>query len=465
MTIVRCLSVLALACALALGSASREARAAPGQAELVMDMRTGQVLHARNADVRLHPASLTKMMTLYLVFEAIRDGKLGLDDHVPVSRAAAAMPAVKIGFKAGTRVRLRHLIRAAAVRSANDSAVVLAEAVAGSEAAFAKLMTRRARELGMTRTTFRNASGLTARGQLSTARDMALLARRLYYDFPQYYNLFGRERTAAFGRTIRNTNRLLGSYRGADGLKTGYTRAAGFNLVATAQRGPVRIIAAKFGGRSGAQRNARVAELLDLGFARAPRQVRETPPALMAALRAPAPNPRPLASTQVAARAADPSETASDEPAPAASAGSLFATGAEQVARALAPSAAHAATPTAAQARATLVSPTRNAPARAPTPRLRNGEPVEFASAPGDWAVQLGAYAEREIAVARLAAAAFGAMPQLAEAGREIHIDGITGAEIYRARLTGLDRDTARRACALLVGEGRNCVPIPPRRR
>ncbi|MGF1658111.1 MAG: D-alanyl-D-alanine carboxypeptidase family protein [Rubrimonas sp.] len=451
MTQVRMLVGACVALALAWALSPGPAEAAPGRAEIVMDMRTGEVLHARNADAKLHPASLTKMMTLYLVFEAVERGKLDLDQMVRVSQAAARQPAVKVGFKAGQRVRLRDLIRAAAVRSANDSAVVLAESVSGSEAAFAKLMTQRARQLGMTNTSFRNASGLTAAGQLSSARDMTILARRLYYDFPQYYNLFGREKTAAFGQTIRNTNRLLATYRGADGFKTGYTRAAGFNLVASAERGPVRVVATVFGGRSGAERNQRVAELLDLGFTRAPRNVREVPPVLTAALTAPVPAPRPgSGSGGVAAAQGSPS---------------LFVEGARQVAQALAPAAAHAAEPKAPASVAKTVSPTARAPRAAPAPRLRGGTAIAVASADagsGDWAVQLGAYAEREIAVARLAAAAFGALPQLAGAGREVHVGGIAGSQIYRARLTGLDRDTARRACEMLVEEGRDCVPIPP---
>ncbi|PKP67403.1 MAG: D-alanyl-D-alanine carboxypeptidase, partial [Alphaproteobacteria bacterium HGW-Alphaproteobacteria-8] len=212
--------VCAVALALFFG-ASGGAIAAPRQAEIVIDARSGEVLHAVNADERLHPASLTKMMTLYLVFEAVESGKLKLDQTVTVSRAAAAQPASKVGFRAGQKVRIRDLIRAAAIRSTNDSAVVLAEAVAGSETRFANLMTRKARALGMADTTFKNASGLTASGQLTTGRDMATLGLRLMQDWPEYYNLFSRTSTPAFGRTVRNTNRLLGKYRGIDGIKTG----------------------------------------------------------------------------------------------------------------------------------------------------------------------------------------------------------------------------------------------------
>lgn len=252
-------------------------------AAMVIDARTGEVLHSRNADTRLHPASLTKMMTLYIAFEAVRLGEITLDTKVRISRNAAAEPPSKLGLRSGQKIALRYLIRAAAVKSANDAATAIGEAIEGSEAAFARRMTRTAKALGMTRTTFRNAHGLTQSGHLSTARDMTTLGRRLFYDYPQYYNIFSRKTTDTKVRQVRNTNiRLLSNYRGADGIKTGYTRAAGFNLVSSAQRGQERIIATVFGGRSSATRNARIAELLDMGFKRAPSRVAERKPKLPA---------------------------------------------------------------------------------------------------------------------------------------------------------------------------------------
>ncbi|WP_370455402.1 D-alanyl-D-alanine carboxypeptidase family protein [Tateyamaria sp. syn59] len=245
-------------------------RAAP-YAAMVMDARTGEVLHSRNADTRLHPASLTKMMTLYVVFQAVERGEITMDTKIKVSRKAAAEVPSKLGLKAGSSIKLRYLVRASAVKSANDAATAIAEGISGSEAAFARRMNRTAKSLGMTRTTFKNAHGLTESGHLSTARDMTILGRHLFYDFPQYYNLFSRTSTHAGIADVRNTNRrLLAAYQGADGIKTGYTRAAGFNLVSSAQRGNERIIATVFGGKSTASRNAKVAELLDLGFRRAP---------------------------------------------------------------------------------------------------------------------------------------------------------------------------------------------------
>jgi len=247
-----------------------QSRAAP-YAAMVMDARTGEVLHSRNADTRLHPASLTKMMTLYIAFQAVERGEIGLDDVVTISRTAAAEPPSELGLRTGQKIKFRYLIRAAAIKSANDAATAIAEAISGSEAAFARRMNRTAKAMGMTNTTFKNAHGLTERGHMSTARDMTILGRHMFYDFPEYYNLFSRRSTHAGIKTVHNTNRrLLNSYRGADGIKTGYTRAAGSNLVASAERGQERIIVTMFGGSSSAARNARVAELLDMGFRRAP---------------------------------------------------------------------------------------------------------------------------------------------------------------------------------------------------
>ncbi|MEP3348099.1 MAG: D-alanyl-D-alanine carboxypeptidase family protein [Litoreibacter sp.] len=246
---------------------------------MVLDARTGEVLHSRNADTRLHPASLTKMMTLYVVFDAIRRGEITLETKIKISRKAAAEQPSKLGLKAGQRIALRYLIRGASVKSANDAATALGEAISGSEAAFARRMTAMAKALGMTNTTFKNAHGLTESGHLSTARDMTTLGRHMIYDYPQYYNLFSRQTTHAGVKQVSNTNRrLLQNYKGADGIKTGYTRAAGFNLVASAERGNERIIATVFGGTSSAARNARVAELLDMGFKRAPSRAKLSKP-------------------------------------------------------------------------------------------------------------------------------------------------------------------------------------------
>ena len=272
-------AMAALSIALVVAFAASRAVAAP-YAAMVMDARSGEVLHARNHDTRLHPASLTKMMTLYVAFEAIRNGEITLDTMVTVSRRAAAEPPSRLGLRPGQRIALRYLIRAAALRSGNDAATAIAEAVSGSVEAFTARMNATARAIGMENTNFLNAHGLTQQGHYSTARDMTLLGRQLYFDYPQYYNLFSRRSEDAGVARVRNTNsRFLDGYRGADGIKTGYTRAAGFNLTASAERDGVRIIVTVFGGRSVADRHERIVRLMNMGFDRAPSRVAVRRPA------------------------------------------------------------------------------------------------------------------------------------------------------------------------------------------
>ncbi|HOZ34709.1 MAG TPA: D-alanyl-D-alanine carboxypeptidase family protein, partial [Tabrizicola sp.] len=248
-------------------------------AAIVMDARTGEVLYEKNADTRLHPASLTKMMTLYIVFQEIEAGRLSLDTKVTVSKYAASQPPSRLGLKPGQKISVRYLIRAAAVKSANDAAAALGDHISGDHVAFAKRMTKTARSLGMHNTTFKNANGLTAEGHLSTARDMNVLGRHVFYDFPQYYNIFSRRTADAGVATVTNTNsRFLDGYEGADGIKTGYTGAAGFNLTASARRGNKHITATVYGGTSTANRNAKMVELMDLGFGEAKNRVKEQPP-------------------------------------------------------------------------------------------------------------------------------------------------------------------------------------------
>lgn len=248
-------------------------------AGIVMDARTGKVLWESNADARLHPASLTKMLTLYIAFDAIRRGEISQDDMVTVTAHAARQPPSRLGLRAGQKISMRHLIRAAAIKSANDAAAAIGDHLSGSPEAFSQRMNRTAKALGMGRSSFRNAHGLTAEGHLSTARDMNLLGRRLFYDFPEFYSIFSRRTEDVGVAKISNTNRrFLDGYRGADGIKTGYTNPAGFNLTASAERGGKRLIATVFGGTSTAQRNQKISEMLDHGFGNAPANVRSVPP-------------------------------------------------------------------------------------------------------------------------------------------------------------------------------------------
>lgn len=255
--------------AIALSAMALSTQANAGYAAYVMDATTGQVYYARNADTRNFPASLTKIMTLFMVFEALETGKLTLDQPLPVSRRAAGQAPSKLGLKAGETITVEKAVRALSVKSANDVATVVAEAIGGTEIKFAQMMTRRAREIGMRRTTFMNASGLPNRRQLSTARDMALLGKAMLDRFPTRYAYFSDLTFKHGDRTYRNHNKLLKTYEGMDGIKTGYIRASGFNLVASAERDGVRLIGVVFGGKTGQSRDTHMASLLNRSWGKA----------------------------------------------------------------------------------------------------------------------------------------------------------------------------------------------------
>ena len=264
---------VAVTCAVLLVFAGGSSASATPFASLIMDVRSGEILRSSNSTARIHPASLTKMMTLYIAFEAVENGEISLDTRVRISAHAAAQPPSRLGLRTGQTIAFRYLIRAAALRSANDAAVAIAEALEGSVENFARRMNRTAQAIGMTRTNFVNPHGLTNSRHLSTARDMARLARQLYYDFPQYYNIFSRLRDNAGIATVRNTNRrFLNGYRGADGIKTGFTNAAGYNLAAMAERNGVRILVVVMGARSSNHRFEQVVSLMNRGFRDAPRR-------------------------------------------------------------------------------------------------------------------------------------------------------------------------------------------------
>lgn len=477
-------------------------RAAP-YAAMVMDARSGEVLHSRNADTRLHPASLTKMMTLYVAFEAIRLGEITLDTQVRVSANAANEPPSRLGLRAGSTIRLRYLIRAAAIRSGNDAATAIGEAISGSEAAFARRMNRTARALGMARSTFRNAHGLTEDGHLSTAHDMTIMGRRLFYDYPQYYNLFSRREEDAGIARVRNTNRaVLDAYRGADGIKTGYTRAAGFNLVASAERGNVRILATVFGGQSAAWRNQRIMELLDMGFARAPARATVRQPALPQYQNddddAPAgqvtrpnglvsrslrPLPRPGPAPVLVARAPEPALLAAieqavgealaptdtpaalaegavpaPEPRPEIDPNPVLATrdmpGTSPVPR---PDTAQATAPDAAP-QAALAMPPRQADAPAASPA--EPEVITRASSTGSrlFGVSLGAQPSHHAAERLLLRTALADIGTFEQTLRRV----VQRGGGYEALFQGMTEDQAARACARLAARSIPCEPFGP---
>ncbi len=479
---------------------------------MVVDADTGEILYARNADQRRYPASLTKMMTLYMTFEALEQGRLRLDQPLKVSKRAAGQTPSRLGLKAGQTITVNQIILALVTKSANDAATVVAEALGGTEIEFAQLMTDRAYSLGMVRTRFTNATGLHNRRQRSTARDMSTLALSLISDFPQYYHYFSTTKFTYKGRKYENHNGMLGTYRGTDGIKTGYVRASGFNLVASVERGDRRLVGVVFGGRSPRSRDVHLRQLLDQAFA--------TPSTQVAALvRKPGIKPTPGAPDPVQTAALAPSEPAAPAPtralAPApAPAPIVSATlppppppppSDTEVAAIEEGSARSAPAPVAAPHPATF---TRTAQAATSFLRKRSADDVgrtgdtrdplaitnqrrretqqqnlaagtssrslgaesrqssgEVANRQHDlWAIQVGAF--RRFAAARdqvLRAAR--AQPRLLN-GTEVVISAVEnrGKTLYRARLSGLTETDARHVCKSLKRKDIGCltVPAPP---
>jgi D-alanyl-D-alanine carboxypeptidase len=271
-------SLLALSLAVLVTGTSEEALARAKKsrssgntiaASIVVDMNSGRVLQSQSPDVQRQPASLTKMMTLYMLFSYMRAGVVTYDSELVVTPYAASQSPTKLSLKPGATIRTRDAINALVTLSANDIAVTIAENLAGTERNFAHMMTRKAQAIGMMSTTFRNASGLPNDEQITTARDMAILAQHLIRDFPEYYNCFQTKYFSYNGRRYRNHNRLLFGYKGTDGIKTGFTSAAGFNLTASVRRDNKHLVAVVLGGRTGAQRDAAMRRLLDQSFPKA----------------------------------------------------------------------------------------------------------------------------------------------------------------------------------------------------
>lgn len=420
--------LFALACALfaatCLTAAPAEARK---YAAIVIDAQNGSVLHSRHADARRYPASLTKMMTLYMVFEALEKGRLSLDDRLKISRRAAGQPASKVGLRAGRTIKVRDAILSLVTKSANDVATVVAEGLAGTEVEFARQMTKKARQLGMSSTAFRNASGLPHRKQVTTARDMARLSRALLRHFPQYYDYFSTRFFQYGGSRFKNHNALLRSYSGADGIKTGYIRASGFNLAASAERNGRRVIAIVFGGRTARTRNKEVERLLNIGFSRNPRVFVASPVVL--------PRRNPLRTAQ--APTTNPPVGSAIQAEPAAGRPANIATGIQLPRR----------------------NPFFQQDGEAQAVALNSMEPA----APGPaqmviegWQVQVGAYS----GFAQAHAAAVQAAERLTDDARfrGIFVDSDGQREIYRARLVGFEEMyQAAQACAELRRRAFDC--------
>jgi len=390
---------------LALGlSASKPAFA--GYADIVIDAGSGEVLHSTNADTQNYPASLTKMMTLYLLFDALERGTVKLDTELKVSAHAAGQPATRLGLRKGSTIPVEKAILALIIQSANDVAMVVAESLGGSERAFARKMTSTATLLGMRHTVFRNPSGLPDPAQHTTARDMAVLALALLQDFPQYYDYFAIRQFKFNGRTYTTHNRLVQSYDGADGLKTGYTRASGYNLVTSAVRDGQRLIGVVLGGKSSARRDKQMVSLLDRGFGR-------------------------LASDTAIARNEFPN-------------GVIPAT-----------------KPAAAPIILTAVDTGDTAEAAVPVGLDSDALEATIAATvtPG-WAIQIGAFSRFE--PAHLAASNAAATLQGLLGDGDIAVDASEGdrGKIYRARLVGLSREQAQAACKALGKTENGCLVV-----
>lgn len=410
-------------------------------ASIVIDAATGTVLHETNADTRNYPASLTKMMTLYLVFEALERGEITFNTKLKVSSKAAKQQPSKLNLKTGATISVEDAILALVTKSANDVAMVVAEGLGKSEAGFAKLMNAKAKALGMTRTIFYNPHGLPDKRQLSTARDMATLSVALMRDFPQYYHFFATNNFTYKGKRYDNHNKLLASYSGVDGIKTGYTRASGFNISVSAVRDGRRLIAVVFGGKTSAARNSHASDLLDQAFVDASKLPLKAPPVVVTAdYNPPAPPEKPSVLVDLASFAQG---DAADDPVAA-----LIR--AEETQVAALPNVATDASPSGA-----IVPPLVPQPAAA--------APVPPQSLPlGSWAIQVGAFSQENSAWEAATSAGLYAPPQLDQARLWVmEVEGQNG-RLYRARLGDLTEANAREACRLLTKQNVACLVVAP---
>ena len=408
---------------------------------ILLDAETGQVLSEQNADVLTYPASLTKMMTLYLAFEQLNQGKIRLDQPVVVSEEAASRAPSKLALTPGDSVPVRDLVLGIVTKSANDAASALAEGLAGSEANFVNYMNWKARQLGMQQTWYRNASGLPDPAQRTTARDVARLALALYHQFPREYRYFATREFDFRGETVHSHNHLLDWYDGADGIKTGYVNASGFNLAASAVRDGRRLIGVIMGGRSWHSRDKQMASLLDQGFAvlAAGRPVQPLREALVASAAPPA-----APATVVAS--APPASVATTAPVAAPSK----------------PVAAPADTAAAQQKSGVLGSVAKAALRHlSPIAKAEASPLAQEAGGGADWAIQLGAFHDEAAAeqatrnVAGLAIAKSKPHQILAPAKHD-------SAKLYRARVLHFTAKGAQAACAELRRKGIACAVVHP---
>lgn len=476
-------------------------------AALIIDGTTGKILYARNHLEERHPASLTKMMTLYLLFDAMKRGQVTLNTTIPISAHAAVQKPTNLRLRRGDQITVDLAIKALVVRSANDVAAAVAEALGGTEGHFAEMMTAKARALGMRNTFYHNASGLPDPLQITTAQDLTILARRLAYDFPQYYHYFATPSFSFRGTEYVTHDNLIGRYRGTDGIKTGYTGASGFNLVSSVVRNNQHIIGVVMGGRTAVKRDREMMRLLDLAFNAAgedPKLVARTQVPWQVALNS-APTPAFNGSGMIyqlpggpsdgddedtAERRAD-SEEIDDTrpappppslpkpqgkppvfaamglprlpiPAPAPSRATTIATTTQRSVAAMPPAPRPAPSPIPSAAPRTVIASATPKPAMRPVV-LGEGDvgdngAMRAGFANHDWTIQIGAFADLNLARSQLAAYAEKAMDVLGQAQRiVVPFQSVDGHTLYRARFGPFAEREARQICARLTERGQTC--------
>jgi D-alanyl-D-alanine carboxypeptidase len=481
------IKALAIAVAMTVGSGAlvAPAMAAVPNSAIVVDAKTGKVLYGSNVDAQRHPASLTKMMTLYLLFDALSQGRASLDARMPVSAYAAAQAPSKLGLKPGSTISVRDAILALVTKSANDAAVVIAEYIGGSEKNFAVRMTRQAKALGMSKSNFVNASGLPAGQQWTSARDMATLGRALREHFPQYYDYFSTPSFVWNGRRIGNHNGLLRRFEGVDGIKTGYTRASGFNLVTSVDRDRRLVVAVVLGGASTKARDNKMAELLGKYFPKASAGVRvaklipgkpgpsakpapDVAVAAVAPADVPTPRPRPTIDANVAAvAAADTAPVAEATDAPLVVAKADVAPDATAVTASTQPP---AATPPAPATVASLIGANSifaldavadDDTAEGDTNAGDDAADVPPAPSKAGWRIQIAASPTQAGAEDVLDRALAKGGKVLASAAPYTEPVERNGSTLYRARFSGFaTKEAARDACAFLAKQSFSCLAV-----
>ena len=427
----------------------------PKYASIVIDAKTGEVLYEQAPDAHRYPASITKIMTMYLTFEALHQGRLSMNDQLTISPHAASMAPSKVGLRPGQTISVAEAINAITVLSANDMAVAMAERLGGTEAHFAEMMTAKAHALGMSNTTYVNASGLPDNRQLTTARDIATLSRAVLRDYPVDYTWFSKREFSYKGRVVKNHNHLLGSMPGVDGIKTGFTNASGFNLAASAVRNDRRLIAVVLGGSSTAARDLHVEDLLDAGFTVIKKRELGQTTTIAQNLREPAP---------VGVVDRPPVEQGDGEQEQV-----HIVVDGKAPAKA---SVAKAAQVAQAKSDNTVCKKVRNkhhklvsrcvvqTGDKAADSKKADAKKTQVAKAEGgDWQIQVGAYKDPGQARAQLAKmnSKFSAALAASEGG---HVEHAAGN--YRVRYAGLSAGEAAKACDSIKAAGHDCMALKP---